>query len=388
MFTVPDFVIAGCGFAGAAAARSLAENGNTVLIIERRPHIGGNMFDENDENGVLIHRYGPHIFHTNNQQVFSFLNRFSRFVPYEHRVLGYIDGKYVPIRFNFKSLETLAGAEKAAQIEKKLLNAFPGRGSAAVTELLDSPDNTVREFGAFVFEKVFVHYTAKQWGTSAANVDKSVFARVPVIFGYDDRYFSDTYQFMPAEGFTKLFEKMLDHKNIRVELNVDIKSRLTLDLEKQKLVFDGAPFEKELIFTGAADELLDFSFGALPYRSLRLEFERLPVESFQPAAVVNYPNTEEFTRITEFKRLTGQKLPGATTILREYPQKYDIASQTAAEPFYPINNTANDALYRRYAESIAGFKNVHLCGRLAEYRYYNMDAAVLRGLELAAILTR
>lgn len=386
MPTIPDVVIAGCGFAGAAAARSLADSGKTVLILERRPQIGGNMFDEKDANGVLVHRYGPHIFHTNSEKVFTFLKRFSDFIPYEHRVLGFIDGKYVPIRFNFMSLETLAGKEKAAKIEQKLLAAFPGRATAAVTELLGSADKTVREFGEFVYEKVFVHYTAKQWGTSAENVDKSVFARVPVTLGYDDRYFTDTYQFMPAEGYTKLFEKMLNHKNIKIELGCDIRSRLTIDPGDARILFDGEPFEKELIFTGAVDELLGYAFGALPYRSLRLEFERLAAEYFQPAAVVNYPNTEEFTRITEFKYLSGQKLPDATTILREYPLRYDASSPRSNEPFYPVNNTENDALYQNYVKMLAGFKNVHLCGRLAEYRYYNMDAAILRALGLAKSL--
>lgn len=377
-----DALVIGCGFSGAAAARRLAEHGLRTLILEKRDHIAGNMYDYTDKNGVLIHRYGPHIFHTSDKTVFEFLCRFSDFFPYEHRVLGKIDGQFVPIPFNFKSADILFGEEKSQKIKSALKEAFGDRERVSVSELLAGAGE-VREIGEFIFEKVFLHYTAKQWGMSPQKVDKSVISRVPVVFGYDDRYFSDSYQCMPKEGYTKLFEKMLDHENITVELQCDALDMIKADADRGVIEICGKPFTKPIIWTAPADELFGCVYGRLPYRSLDLKFESYDKTHYQPAAVVNYPNEEDFTRITEFKYLTGQQLDGATTIMKEYPLAYTPDGGKGSIPYYPIVGPENQALYNRYTELAGKIKNLHLCGRLAQYRYCNMDGAIAGALELS-----
>ena len=378
-----DVLIVGAGFAGAVVARKAAEQGKKVLIVEKRPQIGGNMYECFDENGVRIHLYGPHIFHTSNQEVFEFLKQYSDFYPYEHKVIGRIDGKLVPIPFNFTSLEMLFEKEKADEIKQKLKATYPNEEKVSILDLIKQEDPIIKEFGEFVFEKVFAHYTAKQWGIPVEEVDKSVINRVPVVLGYDDRYFKDTIQYMPTEGFTKLFENMLNHENIKVMLNKNITEMLTLDFENKKIYIDGVEFTKPIIFTGAVDELLDFKYGRLPYRSLDLVFERYDTTYFQTNSVVNYPNEENFTRITEFKYLTRQEVENKTTILKEYPLKYDANNKKCLDPYYPINNEENNNMYYKYQQEVEQFKNIYLVGRLAEYKYYNMDAVIARALEIS-----
>ena len=348
-----EVLIVGAGFSGAAIARVLAENGLRVRILEQRPHIGGNMYERTDENGVRSHVYGPHIFHTNSERVFAFLRRFSDFFPYEHRVLGRIDGKLVPIPFNFTSLETLFPAQQAKRLEERLLAAYPGGEKISILDLTSSGDGELRAFGDYVFDRVFVHYTAKQWQQPVEEVDASVINRVPVVLGYDDRYFGDKIQAMPADGYTALFGRMLDHPNIALELSCDALGRLSL--REGKLYLDGKEFPGPVVYTGAPDALLGYRFGPLPYRSLEFVFEQLELDSFQPAAVVNYPNEEDFTRITESKKLTGQVLPGRTTILREYPAAYAPGAARGGIPYYPVPNEANRALYERYRGALAAY---------------------------------
>ena len=378
-----DVIVIGAGFSGAVTAQQMAQAGKKVLVIDKRPQIGGNMYDAPDENGVLVHWYGPHIFHTNSQRVWEYVQQFSKWFPYEHRVLGRIDGQLVPIPFNFKSLDTLFPKEKAQEIQKKLLDLFPGQRTASIMSLLSAKDETIHSFGEFVFEKVFLHYTAKQWGMPIDQVDRSVIDRVPVVLGYDDRYFQDTYQFMPEKGYTPIFEAMLDSPNIQVQTNREAGTMLKLDEVNGVISLEGTPFQGPVIFTGAIDQLFGYAYGPLPYRSLWLDFQRLETTSFQPAAVVNYPNEEDFTRITEFKKLSGQELPGVTTILREYPMAYDPMAAQGNTPYYVISDPENLALYQRYVKLAEKFPNLFLCGRLAEYKYYNMDGAILQALRLS-----
>ena len=378
-----DSIVVGAGFSGAVAARELSEAGKSVLVIEKRAQIGGNMYDSEDSNGVLVHWYGPHIFHTSSKDVFDYLKRFSDWQPYEHRVLGRIDGKHVPIPFNFRSLDLLFPAEQAELIKNKLTEQFPNQQKVSVLDLMNAKDETVKKFGEFVFEKVFLHYTAKQWGTPPEQVDRSVINRVPVVLGYDDRYFQDTYQFMPANGFTPIFESLLDHPAITVRLNCEAGTVLTLDQTQGKIYFEQAEFKGPVVFTGAIDQLFGYAYGQLPYRSLNLVFEQKPVTDFQPAAVVNYPNEEAFTRITEFKKLGGRQVEGSTTILKEYPMPYDPAAEKGNIPYYVISSPENLSRYQQYAELADTFPNLHLCGRLAEYKYYNMDAAILQALRVS-----
>ncbi len=379
-----DILIVGAGFSGAVTARQMAEKyRKKVLILEKRPHIGGNMYEACLENGVRVHCYGPHIFHTNSREVFEYLQRFSDFYPYEHRVLGRIDGKLVPIPFNFTSLEALFPKEKAEAVKRALKAAYPSQQKISILELLKSPEGLIREFGEYVYDRVFVHYTAKQWQQPIEAVDTSVINRVPVVLGYDGRYFQDEFQYMPSQGYTKLFENLLEHPNIQVELNCDASERLVFEEASGRTLFDGEEFSGPVVYTGAPDVLLGCRLGALPYRSLDMIFKQLNEDEFQPAAVVNYPNEEDFTRITEFKHMTGQRITGRTAILKEYPAAYRPGAETGNIPYYPIQSPENQKLYNRYAESLSKFPNLFLCGRLAEYKYYNMDGAVYQALRLS-----
>lgn len=383
MSTKYDAIVIGAGFSGAAFARVMADSGKKVLILEKRPHIGGNSYDENI-NGILVHKYGPHIFHTNNMKVFKFLKRFSGWYKYEHHVIGKIDGKFVPIPFNFASIDILFDEKSADNIKEKLCEYFGRNTKISILNVLNHHDSKIRNFGRFVYDKVFVNYTAKQWGTSIDKVDLSTINRVPIVIGYDNRYFSDSIQVMPKEGFTNLFENMLNSKNITLELNTNAKERICLDFDKNKIKFDNIDYNGIIFFTGAVDELLNAKYGRLPYRSLRLFFENIDSEFYQPNSVVNYPNEEKWTRITEFKHF----MPGIslkklrqTIILKEYPLPPD--SPEAEEPYYPVINEANIKLHNEYSRLLSGFGSVYICGRLAEYKYYNMDEAVAKALELA-----
>lgn len=375
----PDVIIAGAGFAGAVAARELAEAGKQVLVLEKRPHIGGNMYDEENEAGIRIHVYGPHIFHTNDEKVFRYIERFGQWNVYEHCVKGKIQGKEVPIPFNFNSLEALFPEDAAKKLEMKLQNAFGGKTRVTVLELMEHADEEIAQLGQFVFDYVFQGYTAKQWGVPVEQVDRSVISRVPVMLGRDDRYFGDRFQRMPVDGYTSIFQNMLRHPNIVCQTNVDVMDLLTLQPDGT-MRFDGDDFDGIFIYTGMPDVLLQNCFGFLPYRSLRLEFETLQVDEYQSASVVNYPNSEDFTRITEFKKLTGQEKAGMTTILKEYPMAF--VSNAGQEAYYPIENDQNKGLHAMYKEALKRWDRLYLCGRLAEYRYYNMDGVILRALEL------
>ena len=378
-----DVWVAGAGYAGAVSARALAEKGKKVLVLERRDHIGGNAYDCLDDYGVLIHKYGPHIFHTNDKKVFDFLSRFTEWRRYQHRVIANIprdnpdvvpagkktDGRFFfPVPFNLDSLKNAFGMKEGTRLGEKLLAAYPAQSQVTILELRQNPDPEIAAIADYVYEHVFVHYTMKQWGQTPEEIDPSTTARVPVRLSQDDRYFQDTYQGMPLEGYTRMFERMLDHPNIEVRLGVDARPILK-------------EAEGPIIYTGQVDELFDFKFGPLPYRTLDFQFETLPQDIYQTHGTVNYTVDQDFTRITEFKHLTGQDLPGVTTIVKEYSRAYTGAE--GETPYYAIINPENNALYAKYKAEADKKQQLHLLGRLAEYKYYNMDAIAARALELA-----
>jgi UDP-galactopyranose mutase len=378
-----DALIVGSGFAGSVAARELAEKGWKVLVMEKRSHTGGNCFDSPDATGVPVHLYGPHIFHTNSDIVYNYIIRFGAFKKYEHRVLGYIDGKFVPIPFNFKSAEILLG-EKAEKIKGLLKEEYEGKEAVTVNALLKSENAEIKEFGEFIFGKVFLNYTSKQWGIPAYCVDRSVLDRVPVNLNYDDRYFKDKYQMMPETSYADVFANILNSKNITLATGKDALEDISLI--GSDIYYKGAPFKGQVIYTGAVDALFDFVYGALPYRSAYMEFETINTNVFQPSAVVNYPNDYDFTRITEFKHFYGNKGGGKTTILKEYPEPYDLNGKGNI-PYYVIPGKENVEKYQKYKNLAERYKNLHLIGRLAEYKYYNMDAVILRALEKVKEIT-
>ena len=396
-----DCLIIGAGYAGAVAARELAERGGRrVLVLERRDHIGGNAYDCPDAHGVLIHQYGPHIFHTSNKRVFDWLSRFTGWRRYQHRVIANLprdnpevvparkksDGRFCfPVPFNLDSLENAFGAQDGKRLGQKLLDAYPAQSQVTILELRQNADPEIAAIAEYVYEHVFVHYTMKQWGQTPEEIDPATTARVPVRLSRDDRYFQDAYQGMPLEGYTPMFQKILDHPNITVELGVEARDRVKL--EGGTVTLDGAPFTGAVIFTGQADELFGFRFGQLPYRTLDFRFETYEKQFYQTHGTVNYTVDRDYTRITEFKHLTGQDLPGLTTIMKEYSRAYTGAP--GETPYYSIINPENNALYAKYAALASEYPNLHLLGRLAEYKYYNMDAIAGRALELCdSLLTK
>lgn len=378
-----DSIVVGAGIAGAVAARKLAEEkGKKVLVIERRSHIGGNCYDEKDAYGVLIHNYGPHIFHTGLEEVYSYLSRFTDWYMFGHEVVAKVGEELIPVPFNLNTLHMVYEKEKADALEQKLIAAYGEGSRVPIMKLRENEDEDIREIAQYVYENVFLRYTMKQWGQKPEEISPEVTGRVPVLISYDNRYFQDKYQGVPKDGFTPMFEKMLDHENITVRCGIDCKEVLTF--KEDGIYFEGAAFNGDVIYTGALDELFDCKFGRLPYRSLDFHFEHYDEESYQGHSVVNYTVSEDFTRITEFKFLTGQQDAKGTTIVKEYPFAYSGAEGEI--PYYAILNEENQALYEKYCALTAGFTNFHLLGRLAEYKYYNIDAMTKKAMELAESL--
>lgn len=379
-----DAVVVGSGFAGAVTADKLArEQDKKVLILEKRNHIGGNCYDVKDEHGVLIHQYGPHIFHTNNKEVFEYLSKYTEWHKYSHEVVANIDGQYIPVPFNLNTLKMVYGEEGGTILEGKLIGKYGYGRKVPILELRNDDDDEIRGIADYVYENIFLKYTMKQWGQKPEDIDPAVTGRVPVLISEDNRYFQDAYQGMPLEGYTPIFEKMLNHPNITVILEKDAKD--CIEFTDQGIKVFGEIFLGDIIYTGPVDELFNCEYGRLPYRTLEFDFEYLDVDSFQPNAVVNYTVSEDFTRITEYKKLTGQKVHG-TTIMREYPKAYEGKSNEI--PYYAIINNENIQLYSEYKKLVDKYKNFHLLGRLAEYKYYNIDAIIEKAMKLSDILKR
>ncbi len=358
-----DYMIVGAGFAGSVLAERLASQKNArILLVDRRPHIAGNAYDFYNDEGILVHRYGPHIFHTNSAKVFDYLSRFTAWRPYEHRVKTSVDGQLVPMPINVDTLNALYGMNlSCGEVEGFLAKLAEPR-----EEIRTSEDVVVSRVGRELYTKFFRNYTRKQWDLDPSELDAAVTARVPIRSNKDDRYFTDQFQAMPLHGYTRMFERMLDHPKISVMLNTDYAE-----------IKDEVSF-RELIFTGPVDEYFNYCYGKLPYRSLRFEHQTHNKERFQPAAVVNYPNEHAYTRVTEFKYLTGQE-HAKTSIVYEYPT-------AEGDPYYPVPQQQNAELYARYKAMAEALPLVHFAGRLATYKYYNMDQVVAQALALATKL--
>ena len=354
-----DYLVVGAGFAGSVMAERLARGANKkVLVVDRRPHIAGNAFDRHDEAGILMHQYGPHIFHTNSHDIVDYLSQFTKWRPYEHRVLAQVDDHLVPVPINRTTLNAVYDVELKTPEEAQ---AFLSELAEPVETIRTSEDVVVSQVGRNLYNKMFRGYTRKQWGLDPSELDKSVTARIPTRTDTDDRYFTDTFQAMPADGYTAMFENMLTHENISVALGVDYRTA-------QDRVSFG-----HLVFTGPIDEFFEHCYGPLPYRSLEFRHETVETERFQAVATVNYPSEDvPYTRITEFKHLTGQEAK-VTSVTYEYPR-------AEGDPYYPIPRPENAALFKRYEALAIGTPNVTFVGRLATYRYYNMDQVVGQAL--------
>ena len=370
--------IIGAGLAGCVVARCMADAGHSVQIYEKKNHIGGAIHDYVDENGVTVHSFGPHIFHTQSDRAYDFIRRFGEWDAFAHRVLGQIGDGLCPIPFNFRSIESCFPPERAALFQQKL-SELRGFGTAVtIGELKQTDDADLRELAAFIYENVFFHYTLKQWGRTPEELGGDVMNRVPVRISYEDGYFADPYQCMPRDGYTAFLENMLQHDLISVELGTDADKRL--ELTEDTVIFDGTVQREPVIYTGCLDRLLGFELGALPYRTLDFAFEEV-AWPYQPVSVVNYPNVPGFTRISEFGHFYPERSYTRSVIMREFPSEYDRDS--ASEPYYPIPSQESADLYAAYRKRVSGISELYLAGRLGSYRYMNMDVTILESLDLA-----
>ncbi|WP_252383543.1 UDP-galactopyranose mutase [Acinetobacter sp. WCHAc060006] len=352
--TILKILIVGAGFAGSVCARELAEAGHSILVVDRRNHIAGNAFDVKDEHGILIHQYGPHIFHTNSERIFNYLSKYTEWYQYEHRVRGVVEGIEYPFPINRDTLNQLYNLD----LTEMQASEFYEKVREPKERVLSSEDVVLNSVGRDLYEKFFLNYTKKQWGLDPSQLKAGVAARIPTRTNSDDRYFTDKYQAMPLCGYTAMFENLLDHPNIQVQTSTEFK-----DVLNEENLFD------HIVYTGPIDAFYDYQFGHLPYRSLRFEHEHLAhTKQYQSVGTVNYPNDFDFTRITEFKHLTGQKHL-STSIVREYPT-------AEGDPYYPIPRDENEKLFKQYQALASAEENVTFVGRLAEYRYYNMDQVV------------
>ena len=364
-------IIVGSGFSGSTMARLIAEKlDEKVVVVDKKDHIAGNSYDYRDENGIMIHKYGSHIFHTNNEKVWSFLKQFTDFNTYMHEVVGILDGIEAQIPFNFTTLYQIFPETLAKRLEEKLLKKFEYNKKVPILEFQKQDDEDLKFLAEYVYEKIFLNYTTKQWGVSPKDVDGTVTARVPVYLSKDNRYFQDKYQGIPLEGYTKVVEKMLDHPNIEVVLNKDFAEfkKENSDLVKNARIF----------YTGSIDEFFDYKFGKLPYRSVNFKFETHNREFYQTHACINYPNNYDFTRIHEYKHYLNDK-SDKTVIAKEYSEFFELGKN---ERYYPIASEENAKLYQKYLDEAKNLKDVYFFGRLGDYKYYNMDLAVARAIEL------
>ena len=380
-----DALVIGCGLSGAVVARKLAETGKKVCIVERRDHIGGNMYDYVDEYGIMVQKYGPHTFHTKDKTLYDFMCAYEQWDEFHLTCGAVIDGKCTPTPFNFQTIDDFYAPEEAEDLKARIKMCFGDRKTATVVEVLECPDEKVRAYAQFLFDKDYSLYTAKQWGVSPSDIDVSVLKRVPLRFSYDIGYFDDPYQVMPHHSFTSFFERLLDHPNITVQLGVEALDHLSVSEDGKQLCWDQEELTIPVVYTGALDELFHSVYGNLPYRSLRFEWKNEAIQSKQDMPVVAYPQVEGFTRITEYTKLPLQQSQ-RTTYAVEYPLPYREGEKL--EPYYPVLTENSQKQYSQYKALAAKIPNLFCCGRLADFKYYNMDQALARALEVCRSIFR
>lgn len=370
-------IVVGSGFSGSIIARKIAEDLNRkVILIEKRNHTGGNAHDFYDEKGILIQKYGPHFLNTNNYGVIKYLSKFSPLFPHNTKLLSYLDGKYVRLPFNFQSVQELVGAENSELLLGKLRKDFQGRDRVPILELVDSRDEDISNYGNLLFEKAYKTYTSKMWGIGIDKVDKYVLERVPMAMNYDERYLNKDFQYLPVNGFNEIFENMLKHPNIKLMLNEDALNHIKIDEDERKVYFDNEE-AKCIIFTGAIDELFEYKFGKLPYRSLDIKYEYYDQNKILPCEIISYPQAEGYTRSTEYRQIMfKQDAIEGTVVATEYPIDFDENRNVGNIRYYPVNTEESDKLYKKYLNESQKYGNIFLCGRLAEFKYYNMDVCI------------
>jgi UDP-galactopyranose mutase len=342
------------------------------------------MYDYKNESGILVHKYGPHIPAMNDKNVYNFLSRFTEWMDYEHRVLAEIDGVEIPLPVNFTSIEKLFPGESAGRIKRLLTGKYGVGAQVPILTLRKDTDADIKEFAEYIYSKVFYHYTLKMWGKDPDEMDPAVTGRIPVRLSHDDRHFLHAYQVMPKNGYTELFKDLLDHPNIEIALDTGALDVLKPDFDRHTLLYKNKAFDGHVIYTGAIDELFSFVYAPLPYRSLRFEARTFQEDYVQHSPVLNWPDSRPATRRTEMKQLTGQHISNITTTITEYPGAYNTEDEHYGEPYYPIIDSENQRLYEKYKDLLAGFANISIVGRLAEYRYYNMEAVILAAFGLLA----
>ena len=375
-----NIIVVGAGFSGSIIARRIAEDMNhKVRIIEKRNHIGGNAYDEYDENGILIQKYGPHYLNTNNYNVIKYLKQFADLYPHDAKLLSYIDGEYIQLPFNFKTMQQLVGYENSEILLKKMREYFRGRDRVPIFEILQCEDKDISNYGNLLFEKAFKTYTAKQWGVNPNEIDRSVIDRVPMAMNFDERYLNKDFQYLVKKGFTSIFDNMLDHENIEVIKNTNAMNFIKLE-ENHRISFNGDQIDL-LIYTGAIDELFGYKYGILPYRSLDIHYDYYDMDSKLPCEIISYPQAEGYTRSTEYKKITLNCDAKKTIVATEYPCEYNPNDPKSNIPYYPTLTKESQELYRLYLHEAEKYGNIVLCGRLAEFKYYNMDVCIEHALE-------
>lgn len=374
-------IVVGTGFSGSILARKIAEDlSRKVTVIEKRAQIAGNMYDEYDEHGILIQRYGPHFLNTNKFYVIKFLMRFAELFPHCTKMFSFIDGRHVRLPFNFESVQQLVGVEQSEGLLAKLRAAFAGRDRVPILELVNHSDEDISSFGTMLFEKAFRTYISKMWDVPPEKIDPYVLERVPMAMNYDERYLNKDFQYLPVKGFTEMFRNMLDHPNITVQMNTDALEHLKLDESSRQICYDGEPVEC-LVFTGAIDELFGCRYGTLPYRSLDIRYVYSPQKSVLPIEIVSFPQAPGYVRSTEYRKIMYNDAGAeGTVVATEYPIAYVPGAAVGGIPCYPVVTKDSLAVYEKYRLEAERYHNLFLCGRLAEFRYYNMDVCIEHAL--------